>query len=105
MVFHIQEMETITWKTVQYFMSTKWKTLELENSTIFLPRKLKSLNGEIYNISCPRISKNPVYELRSGVHLPSRNSGTVFFGPESLMNPGVKLWNMLPQNIICSLRI
>ena len=36
-------------------------------------------------------------ELRSGVHLPSRNSSTVFFGIESTMNPGVNLWKMLPQ--------
>ena len=43
--------------------------------------------------------ENPVYELRSGVHLPSRNSRTVFFGTESIMNLGAKLWNMVPQNI------
>ena len=38
-------------------------------------------------------------ELRSGVHLPSRNSSTVFFGIESIMNPGANLWNVVPQNI------
>ena len=38
-------------------------------------------------------------ELRSGVHLPSRNSSTVFFGIESIMNPGANLWKMVPQNI------
>ena len=43
--------------------------------------------------------ENPVYELRSGVHLPSRNSCTVFFGTESKMNLGVRLWNMVPENI------
>ena len=45
------------------------------------------------------IFKNPVYELRSGVHLASRNSRTVFFGTESIINLGEKLWNMVPENI------
>ena len=43
--------------------------------------------------------ENRVYELRSGVHLPSRNSRTVFFGTESIINLGAKLWNMIPENI------
>ena len=42
--------------------------------------------------------ENPVYELRIGVHLPSRNSRIVFFGAESIMNLGAELWNMVPQN-------
>ena len=42
--------------------------------------------------------ENPAYELRSGVHLPSRNSRTVFFGTESIINLGSKLWNMIPEN-------
>ena len=42
--------------------------------------------------------ENPVYELRSGVHLPGRNSRTVFFGTESIINTA-KLWNMVPENI------
>ena len=45
-----------------------------------------------------QIFENPVFELRSGVHLPSRNSGTVFFGTESIMNLGAKLWNTGAQN-------
>ena len=36
--------------------------------------------------------ENPVYELRSRVHLPSRNLRTVFFGTESIINLGAKLW-------------
>ena len=40
-----------------------------------------------------------VYELRSDVHLPSRNSRTVFFGTKSIINLGTKLWNMVPENI------
>ena len=42
--------------------------------------------------------ENPVYELRSGVHVPSRNSRAVFFGIESITNLGAKLWNMVPEN-------
>ena len=41
--------------------------------------------------------ENPVYELRSGVHLPSRKSCTFFFSTESIMNLGAKLWNMVPE--------
>ena len=36
-----------------------------------------------------RIFENPVYELRSSVHLTIRNSRTVFF-------LGAKWWNMAP---------
>ena len=43
--------------------------------------------------------ENPVYELSSGVHLPSRISRTAFFGTESIMNLGAQLWNMVPENI------
>ena len=43
--------------------------------------------------------ENPVYELRSGVHIPTRNSCTVFFVTESIINLGAKLWNMVPANI------
>ena len=42
---------------------------------------------------------NSVYELRSGVHLSTRNSRAVFFGTESIINLGEKLWNMVPENI------
>lgn len=42
--------------------------------------------------------ENPV-ELRSGVHLPTRYSCAVFFGTESLMNLGTKLWNIVPEDI------
>ena len=44
--------------------------------------------------------ENLVYELKSGVHLPSRNSRTVFLGTESIMNLGAKLWNMVPQKVL-----
>ena len=34
-----------------------------------------------------------------GVDIPTRNSRTVFFGTESIINLGAKLWNMVPVNI------
>ena len=40
-VFHVQEVEKINWRDLQYFMSTK----------------SKNLAGELYNISCPRGGK------------------------------------------------
>ena len=43
--------------------------------------------------------ENPVDELRSGVHLLSRNSRTVFFGTEAIINLGVNMWDMVPENI------
>ena len=46
--------------------------------------------------------ESPVYELRSGVHLLSRSSCTVFFGTESIINLGDKLWNMVPESICSS---
>ena len=46
--------------------------------------------------------ENPIYELRSVVFLPSRNSRTVFFGTESIINLGAIWWNMVPENIKAS---
>ena len=73
------------------------------------PRNLQYLLIEIYKVKkgfSPTIMnevfqffENPAYELRSGVHLPSRNLRTVFFGTESIINLGSKLWNMIPENI------
>ena len=43
--------------------------------------------------------ENPVCEFRSAVHIQTRYSRTVFFGTESIINLGAKLWNMVPLNI------
>ena len=42
--------------------------------------------------------ENHVYEFRSGVLILIRNSRTVFFGTESIINLGTNLWNMAPVN-------
>ena len=57
-------------------------------------RILPTIMNEIF-----QFFENTVYELRSGLHLPSRNSRTVFFGNESIINLGAKLWNIVPENI------
>ena len=82
--------------------------LNIDKSVTINQRKLQYLLVEIYKVKkgiSPTIMneifqffENPVHELRSGVHLPSRNSRTIFFGTESIVNLGAKLWNMVPEN-------
>ena len=86
--------------------------LSIDKSVSIHQRNLQYLLIEIYKVKksiSPTIMneifqffENPVYELRSGVHLPSRNSRTVFFGTESIINLAAKLWNMVPGNIKAS---
>ena len=86
--------------------------LNIDKSVTIHQRNLQYLLIEIYKVKkgiSPAIMneifqffENSVYELRSGVHLPSRNSRTVFFGTDSIMNLGAKLWNMVTQNITSS---
>ena len=74
--------------------------LNIDKSVTMHQRNLQFLLIEIYKVKkgiSPTIInesfqffENRVYELRSGVHLPSRNSRTVFFGTESIMNLGAK---------------
>ena len=83
--------------------------MNTDKSVTIHQRNLQYLLIEIYKVKkgiSPTIMneifqffENPIYERGKGVHLPSRNSRTVFFGTESIMNLGAKLWNMVPQNI------
>ena len=83
--------------------------LNMDKSVTIHQRNLQYLLIEIYKVKKSISSmlmneifqffENPVYELRKVVHLPSRNSRTVFFGTESIINLGVNLWNMVPENI------
>ena len=85
------------------------KLLNIDKFITIHQRNLEYLLIEIYKVKkgiSPTIINeifqffgNPVYEIRIGVHLPSRNSRTVFFGIESIINLGAKLWNMIPENI------
>ena len=83
--------------------------LNIDKSVTIHQRNLQYLLIEIYKVKkgiSPTIMneifqffENPVYEHRSGVHLPSRNSRTVFFGTESIIKLEAKLWYMIPGNI------
>ena len=83
--------------------------LNIDKSVTIHQRNLQYLLIEIYKVKkgiSPTIMneifqffENPVHERRIDVHLPSRNSRTVFFSTESIMNPGANLWNMVPQDI------
>ena len=83
--------------------------LNVDKSVTTHQRNLQYLLIEIYKVKkgiLPAIMneifqcfENPVYELRSGVDIQTRNSRTVFFGTESVINLGAKLWNMVPVNI------
>ena len=72
MIFHVHEVEKFNCRTLEYFMSTIWKSLtgelygiscpqsgkvKLENSAIFHVNevekfKWKTLTGKLYEISC-----------------------------------------------------
>ena len=75
--------------------------LNIDKSVTIHQRNLQYLLIEIYKVKksiSPTIMneifqfhENPIYELKSGVHLPSRNSRTVFFSTESIINLGAKL--------------
>ena len=84
-ILNIDKSVTIHQKTLQYLLIEIYKVKKGISPTIM---------NEIF-----QFFENPVYELRSGVNLPSRNSRTVFFGAESIINLGEKLWNMVPENI------
>ena len=84
----IDESVTIHQKHLQYLLIEIYKVKK-----VILPRKM----NEIF-----QYFENPVYEPRSGVHLPTTNSRTVFFGTEFIINLGAKLWNMVRVNLKCS---
>ena len=83
--------------------------MNIDKSVTIHQRNLQDLLIEIYKVKkgiSPTIMneifqffENPIYERGKGVHLPSRNSRTVFFGTESIIKLGARLWNMVPENI------
>ena len=83
-LFNIYKSVTIHQRNLQYLLIETYKVKKSILPTIM---------NEIF-----QFFENPVYELRSGVHLQSRNSRKGFFGTESVINLGTKLWNMVPEN-------
>ena len=62
-------------------------------------------HGNLQSLSCQwqwsfSIFQNPVHELKSGVHLPTKNThrNTVLFGTESITNLDAELWNMVLED-------
>ena len=84
-LLNIDKFVTIYQRNLQYLLVEIYKDKKGISPTII---------NEIF-----QFFENPVYELKSGVHLPNRNSPTVFFGTESIINLGAKLWSMIPENI------
>ena len=82
--------------------------LKIDKSVTIHQKNLQYLLIEIYKVKkgiSPTIMneifqylENPVCEFRSGVHIQTRYSRTVFFGTESIINLGAKLWNTVPVN-------
>ena len=81
---NIDKSVTIHKKNFQYLLIEVYKIKKGISPTIM---------NEIF-----QVFGNPVYELRSDVHLPTRNSRTVFFGTEFIINLAAKLWNIIFVN-------
>ena len=43
--------------------------------------------------------ENESYNLRSGIHLASRNMHTAYFGTDTISSLGPKLWKLIPDKI------
>ena len=84
-VLSIDKRITIHQRNLQYLL------LEIYKVKMSIP---PTIMNEIF-----QFFENPFYELRIGIHLPSRNSRTVFFGIESIINLWAKLWNIVTKNI------
>ena len=50
--------------------------------------------SEVFNFQ-----ENESYNLRSGIHLASRNTHTAHFGTDTISSLGPKLWKLIPDKI------
>ena len=57
MIFHVHEVENFNWRTLRYFMSTKWESFSWGTLVYFMSTKWKCVTREIYNISCSQSGK------------------------------------------------
>ena len=72
-------------------------------------RNLHYLVTEVYKVKnniSPEIMRdifhfqeNENYNLRSGIHLASRNMRTTLFGKETVSKLGTKIWPLLPEEL------
>ena len=83
--------------------------LQKDNSDSVHMKNLQYLAAEIFKVKngLSRIIMNEVfnfqesgsYNLRSGIHLASRNTPTAHFGTDTISSLGPKLWKLIPDKI------
>lgn len=87
--------------TIKQVSRNFWKDINLSldiKKTCNIYYKFKEVISPTIMNKMFQFVKNPVYELRSGCHLPNRNSRTGFSGFEPIINLGAKLWNVVHVN-------
>ena len=74
--------------------------LKIGKSVTIHQKNFQYLLVEIYKVKkgISLIIMNENFQI-FGAHTQTRNSLTIFFGTESIMNMGAKLWIMIPMNI------
>ena len=89
------------------YVSSYSELLVIDNSLTVHEKNLQKLMIEIYKVKngyAPTIMNNLFevvdlpYNLRDDIKIKSQNVRTVFYGTESLLFLGPKLWNRLPNN-------
>ena len=83
--------------------------LQKDNSVSVHMKNLQYLATEIFKVKnglSPIImnkvfnfQENESYNLRSGIHLASRNTHTAHFGTDTISSLGPKLWKLIPDKI------
>ena len=83
--------------------------LQKDNSVSVHMKNLQYLATEIFKVKnglSPIImnevfsfQENESYNLRSGIHLVSRNTHTAHFGTDTIFSLGPKLWKLIPDKI------
>ena len=53
MIFYVHEVENFNWRTLRYFIFTKWKCLARKLYEIIFPQSGKRLTGKLAQISYP----------------------------------------------------
>ena len=81
---------------------SSFEELLQKGKSVFVHMKnLQHLATEIFKIKngLSPVIVNESYNLRSGIHLASRNMGTAHFGTDVISSLGSKLWNLIPDKI------
>ena len=83
--------------------------LQKDNSVSVYMKHLQHLTTEIFKFKTSlspiimnevfNFQENESYNLRSGIHLASRNMHTAYFGTDTISSLGPKLWKLIPDKI------